>query len=141
MRAKPNQSAGESSEEETNSEYYVLGGGRVGEAVAERLSADGYPTSLVDESYDSSGLSGTRGDPADVRVLEEAGLSGASTVVVATQLDRRNFLIAQLVRSHFDVSRVLVLANVPERSDSLAEAGHETVCATTALSEALVDDL
>ncbi len=122
-------------------EYYVLGGGRVGEAVAERLRADGYTTAIVDESYDSSELPGQRGDPADVQTLKAAGLSEGTTVIVATQLDRRNLLIAQIVRTHFDVSRVLVLVNSPDRYDVLAEAGHEPVCATTVLSDALVGDL
>lgn len=119
-------------------EYYVLGGGPVGEAVAERLSADGHTTTIVDESYDSSELPGREGDPADIQTLKEAGLSDGATVIVATRRDRRNLLIAQLVRAHFDVSRILVLVNVPNRYDVLVEAGHEPVCATTVLSDALV---
>ncbi len=118
---------------------YVLGGGHVGTAVARRLRTDDHDVCVVDESCDPSEPVGFQGDPTDVRALEAAGVAGASTVVVATPSDRRNLLVAQLVRVHFDVPRVVVLANVPDRRDLLAEAGHEPVCATSALSDALVD--
>lgn len=121
--------------------YAVLGCGPVGTAVAQRLRADDHTVSLVNESHDSSELPGLRGDPTDVRALEEAGVAAVSTVVVATGSDRRNLLIAQLVRAHFDVSRIVVLANVPSRLDLLADVGHEPVCATTALSDSLVESL
>lgn len=142
MKLKPNLSTrSEPPHGVVEAEYYVLDGGQVGEAVAKRLSAEGYTTALVDESYNPSELPGRAGDPTDVRTLKEVGLSDESTIVVASQLDGRNLLIAQLVSANFDVSRVMVLANAPERYDLLAEAGHEPVCATTALSEALVCDL
>lgn len=117
---------------------YVLGGEHVGTALARRLRTHG-AVCVVDESFDSSDSDGFRGDPTDVRTLEAAGVAAASTVVVATPSDRRNLLIAQLVRTAFEVSRVVVLVNAPDRFDLLEAAGHEPVCATTALADALVD--
>ena len=128
----PDRSAGEA---ETT--YCVLGGGQVGVAVAQRLLDDGHAVRLVDEDYNHHEIPGYTGDPSDVRVLEEAEIAGASTVVVATQSDRRNLLVAQLVRAHFDVPRVVVLVNSPCRSALFEAAGHEPICATTVLSEAL----
>lgn len=129
------------SEKVEEATYYVLGGGHVGFAVAQRLQADGHTVKLVDESYDPSELSGRQGDPADVQTLEDAGVAAASTVVVAAQSDHRSLLIAQLVRVHFDVPQIVVLVNLPSRLDLLTEAGHEPVCATTALSDALIDTI
>jgi trk system potassium uptake protein TrkA len=119
----------------------VLGGEQVGESIAQRLQADGYSVGLVDETLDSEVVPTNTGDPSDVRVLAEAGAARASAVVVATPRDSRNLLIAQLVRAHFDVTDVLVLVNSPDRSDLVADVGHEPVCATTALSEAVAADL
>lgn len=142
MKSTPNRAKRSGRPEEaTNAEQYVLGGGDVGKGVAERLNSGGYAVAFVDESYDSSEFPGQQGDPADLQTLEEAGLADASTVIVAARRDRRNLLIAQLVSAHFDVPRTLVLANTPERSDLLVEAGHETVCATSALSDAVVGNL
>ncbi|WP_246983846.1 NAD-binding protein [Halorientalis marina] len=119
----------------------VLGGKHVGELIAQRLQADGYSVGLVDETHDSEAVPTNAGDPSDVRILAEAGAADASVVVVATPRDSRNLLIAQLVRAHFDVTDVFVLVNSPDRSDLVADVGHEPVCATTALSEAVVADL
>lgn len=132
---------GESSNEETEAEYYILGGEHLGASLARRLQADGHPVNLVDETYDPDKIPGLQGNPESVRVLEDAGVSDASTVVVATPQDRRNLLIAQLVRAHLDVPNTIVLVNNPDRYDLIADAGHEPICATTVLSNALVDTL
>lgn len=120
-------------------EYYVLGGGSVGQSMAERLRALGHSVTVVDEDHVVGDLPGKQGDPEDLRVLQAAGVSDTSTVVVATDQDGRNLLIAQLVRAHFDVPEVLVLVNDPDRHGLVARAGHEPVCATTALADALVE--
>lgn len=125
----------------SDSRYYVLGGGQLGAAVARRLRAAGHAVRVVDETHDRSDPEGYRGDPADPRTLKEAGIELASAVVVATESDSRNLLIAQLVRTHFEVRPVVVLANSPERRRTFAAVGHDPVCATTALSQALVDAL
>jgi len=137
---KPKRSSGDDPPgDETGTTYCVLGGGHLGAAIARRLREDGHTVVLVDESTELSGTPVLRGDPADVRVLEEAEVAAASTVIVATQSDSRNLLIAQLVRVHFDVPEIVVVANVPERLDLIAEAGHEPVCAISALSDVVVD--
>lgn len=126
---------------EGESNYVVLGGGPIGSSVARRLHADNYTVHLVDESKESTDIPGFRGDPANVRDLEEADLSGVSTVIVSTQSDRRNLLIAQLVRANFDVARIVVLTNDPERQELFEAAGHEPVCATTAITSAIAESI
>jgi Trk K+ transport system NAD-binding subunit len=137
---KPNRfSRDDRSGEESETTYCVLGGGHLGAAIARRLREDGHTVRTVDESNVPSEPAVLRGNPTDVRVLEEAEVASASTAIVATGSDRRNLLIAQLVRVHFDVPNVVVLANTPERLDLIAGAGHEAVCATSALSDVMVD--
>ena len=121
--------------------HYVLGGGHVGASVADRLRDAGHTVCVVDESYEPSETCGFQGDPSDVSTLEAAEVGSASTVVVATRSDSRNLLIAQHIRARFDVPRVVVLVNVPDRLDVLADAGHEPICATTALSAALTESV
>jgi trk system potassium uptake protein TrkA len=124
---------------ETPPDYCVLGGGHLGEAVTRRLQAAGHEVHLVDETRTPEDLPAERGDPADVDLLAAAGVGDASTVVVATPEDGRNLLVAQLVRAHFDVPEVLVLVNVPDRCDVVADVGHEPVCATAALTDTLFE--
>lgn len=140
MTARPTRSASTDPDDRSTTEYYVLGGGHVGKAVAAHLRAAGHATGFVDEAYESDDAPGRNGDPADVQTLRAAGVPDASTVVVATRSDRRNLLIAELVRAHFDVPEVRVVANVPERSDLFAASGHDPICATTALADAVAGD-
>jgi len=109
----------------------------MGTAIAEQLRANGYQVATVSEGPDSVDVPTVNGDPSAVAVLSEAGIEPASTVIVATRSDRRNLLIAQLVRTHFGVSRVIPLVHDPERSALFAEAGHEPLCVSTALSTAV----
>lgn len=117
--------------------YYVLGGDHVGIAIAEQLLANGHQVTIVEASYESNDIPGFAGDPSTLDVLSESGIGDASTVIVATRSDRRNLLVAQLVRAHFDVPRVIVLVNDPDRTALFAEAGHEPFCVPTALSTAV----
>ena len=117
--------------------HFVLGGGRVGATVAERLQADGHAVTVVDETHDHGDVLTVEGTPADLDVLAASGLEGAASAVVGTRSDPRNVLIAQLLRVHFDVPRVIVLVRDPERRSSLVAAGHEPLCVTTALSESV----
>lgn len=119
--------------------HFVLGGDHVGLAIAERLQADGNAVTVVDDGYDAADVPGVAGCPTDVELLAESGLEAASTVIVATRSDARNFLVAQLVRAHFDVPRVVILTHDPDRLSSLAAAGHEPFCVPTALSEAVTE--
>jgi Trk K+ transport system NAD-binding subunit len=127
----------ESSDDVEEPVYYVLGGGHAGVAIAERLRTDGHRVVTVDRSYRPGDVPGFVGDPTDLSVLSETGIERASTVVVAMRSDRRNLLVAQLVRSRFDVPRIIGFVNDPDRRPLFTEAGHEPFCATTALSEAL----
>lgn len=142
MRLQSTQlTSAESTASETDTKYVVLGGGHVGASVAHFLRAAGAAVTVVDETHDPDDLPGIRGDPTDRRTLERAGITDAETVVVAMPRDRQSLLVAGLVRAHFDVADVRVLVRTPDRCDLVADAGHEPICATTALSDAVVADL
>ena len=124
-----------------DTDYYVLGGGRLGEAVARRLREQGYDAGVVTTTYDSPAVPGLRADPASPTALERAGVPDAAAVLVTVRSDKRGFLVAQRVRTRFEVPRIIVLSSAPDRMDLFEDAGHEAVCATSALSEALVENV
>mgnify|MGYP006288973675 CR=1 FL=1 len=128
--------AAEPTGDDAASDDYVLGDAHVGTSIARRLRASGHSVTTVDETYDAGEPPGIRGDPGDLDVLCAAGLSGASTVVVALPRDSQCLLVAQLVRTAFDVSEVLVLVNTPEGRALVRAADHESIRATT-LSDAV----
>ncbi|AXG05173.1 potassium transporter TrkA [Haloplanus rubicundus] len=118
---------------------YVLGGSHLGIAVARRLHAVGHDVTLVDADAHVDDLPTLRGDPRDVTVLADAGVTETATVVVATPDDGRNLLVAQLLRTRFGIPEAFVVVHSPERFDLVAAAGHEPICATTVLADAVVD--
>lgn len=117
--------------------HYVLGGAHVGVAIAEQLQTAGHRVVVVDESYESDDIPVITGDPSATDVLSESGVESTSTVIVATRSDRRNLLIAQLVRARFDAPRVIAFVHDPEHLPVFSDAGHESFCVTTTLSEAV----
>jgi len=133
--ANPPMTETRSTDPETATEpsHVVLGDTRSG-VIARRLRADGHATAVVSETHE-------QGDGVtDPGTLADAGVGDAATVIVTTRSDSRNLLVAQLVRAHFDVPRLLVLVNDPDRTAALAEAGHEPVCVASAVSESVVKE-
>lgn len=120
-------------------EYYVLGDGHVGASLSRQLQTAGHAVTLIDETLDLSDVRTVRGDPRDLQVLTDAGLSATSTVVVALSRDRQNLLVAQLVRTHFDAADVFVLVHDPDRCDLFTDLGHAPICTTTILADAVAE--
>jgi len=121
-------------EEGEPADYCVLSGDSVGDEIADRLRADGHDVQLLD-------VGPPMNDASEPRSTVAVRLDGVSTVVVATRSDGRNLLLAQQAETRFDIDRVLVLVHDPPRLEPFEAAGHEPVCATTALSEAVIDEL
>lgn len=128
-----------STTEPGGADYYVLGGGALGVAVARRLREREHTAVVVDDTVSTADVPVVDAAPADTDALREAGLSAASTAIVATCSDERNLLVAQLVRARFDGLRVVVLANADGRVGVFADAGHEPVCVTSAISDAVAE--
>lgn len=89
------------------------------------LQADGHSVAIAEEPCGSDDVPCYVGNPSELAVLSESEVGDASAVIVASQTGRRNLLIAQLVRAHFDVQRIIVLVDDPDRLNLFAEAGHE----------------
>lgn len=121
---------------------FVVGGGPVGREVATRLTNSGEAVTFLDQSPPSNPPSGQTVravDSFEGDALEASGLGDASTVIVLDSDDATNLLVAQLARARFDVDRVLVRLNEPERASVFDRPGIETVDATAAIADAVTD--
>jgi trk system potassium uptake protein TrkA len=124
----------------------VVGCGRVGSTVARQLAEEGWDVTAVDESEAALARLGERwrggfvlGHGMDLDVLREAGIEDAEAVVVATDGDNTNIVIAQVAQRRFDVPTVVVRILDPARADFYASLGLDTVCPTKTAYETLVD--
>ncbi|MCU4925927.1 cation:proton antiporter [Halobacteria archaeon AArc-dxtr1] len=107
----------------------LIGGGRVGLSLAERLEQDGENVLLVDQNPDAvekarkRGLTALEGDGTDADVLEQAGADGAKTVIATTPDDDVNLLVCQLAKTTFDVEQVASRVNQPDNVDAFESLG------------------
>ena len=115
----------------------VVGCGRLGSSLAEKLDRLGHDVSVVDAGADSfhilsedfSGIC-VAGMPMDMQVLKKAGVESCDAVVVATPDDNLNITVAQIVRRFFAVENVVVRISDPRREDVFRRFGLRSVCPT-----------
>lgn len=115
----------------------IVGCGRLGSALAGRLSAEGHGVVAVDHDANAfKGLpaeySGFRleGDATEISVLREAKMQKADVVVAATREDNINLMVSQVARRVFEVPRVLARVFDPRRESLYRRWDVETICPT-----------
>ena len=135
------QNSGDANRQDDNDPVFVIGGGRVGRDVADRLTASGETVTFVDRSppTDPPPTQSVH-DVDDVcsEALRDLELGGVTTALVLEPEDAPNLLLAQCLRTQFDVERVLVRVNDPERMDVFENVDVETVDATAVLGREIV---
>jgi trk system potassium uptake protein TrkA len=124
----------------------VVGCGRVGSHVALQLDGSGWDVTAVDEDEDALGRLGDSwtggfvvGHGMDLQLLRDAGIEEADAVVVTTDGDNTNLVIAQAAQKHFQVPTVVVRVLDPARAQFYATRGLRIVCPTSAAIETLVE--
>ncbi len=93
----------------------IIGCGRMGSLLANRLSKQGESIVVVDKNESafenlSAEFSGFHilGDGAEVDVLKQAKIEKADVVLATTKEDNLNLMIAQIAKEIFGVHKVLV---------------------------------
>jgi trk system potassium uptake protein TrkA len=122
----------------------VVGCGRVGSALARELDRAKWEVAVVDEREEALELLGERwrggfvlGHGMDISVLERAGIADADVVVVATDGDNTNAVVAQIARERFEVERVVARILDPARAEFYAGRGFDVVSPTKTAIEQL----
>ena len=124
---------------------FVTGCGKIGAALADKLSEQGHDVVVID--YDenkfenlSDNFSGLTfcGVPIDADVLTKAGIRDCDTLFAASSDDNTNLMVAQLAKTVFGVKKVVVRV-----SDSAKEAlynsfGYNTICPTNLTVDSFV---
>ena len=125
----------------------IIGGGRVGRALAQRLENRGEFVVIVDDDEDhierarGEGFTVIAGDGTEPDVLREAGVNDAKRVVAATQNDNDNLLICQLANSKFEIEHILSRVNQPDNMDAFETLGVTAIDSPTATATAIDDEI
>ncbi len=127
-------------------EILVVGGGEVGQILAERFEKRGENVVVVDPSEENcqklmkSDIRVVHGDAEDINVLKEAGIDHAKYVVATTDKDNTNLLICQIARTKFNFDKDQIVARVNNIENLHAFWDLEIRSMSPAMTTALVLD-
>jgi trk system potassium uptake protein TrkA len=130
-------------------EYVVIVGcGRLGSILANRLSSLGSSVVVIDQSEAafnnlSTEFSGFRivGDAAELAVLRRAKTDKADCFLATTQHDNINLMVAQVAKTVFKVSKVMARLYDPAREPVYQQFGIETISPTKLSAEVFLQAL
>ena len=131
----------------------VVGAGRVGSTVAKWALAGGHEVSVLDEdplsherldneldtSWEEAGGRFTVGTALEIDALTESGMPEADMVIVCTDGDNTNLVVAQIARRRYGIERVIVRVLDPRRAEWYREQGLATICPTAVAIDMLED--
>jgi trk system potassium uptake protein TrkA len=110
----------------------IVGAGRVGQTLAEKLARDGHDVSLIEvDSAKVRGLSETldvqviEGNGATAPILRRAGIEKANLVVAVTQRDEVNMVVGLLASFVFNVPRIVVRLREADHAEGFDLIGQD----------------
>lgn len=123
----------------------IVGCGRLGGALANRLSKGGHKVVVIDQkeiAFDklSTDFSGYKliGDAVEFHILKEARIDQADCLFATTTSDNTNLMVAQVARTVFEVSRVVARVFDPTREVIYRDFGIDTISPTNLTTEAFL---
>jgi trk system potassium uptake protein len=126
----------------------IVGCGRLGSYLAERLSQGRQRVMVIDTDADALGrlsleYSGFQleGDASELAVLTEANVAEADVLIVTTHRQNTNLLVGQIAKKLLGVPRVIARVSDIRREDIYRELGIDTVCAVSMLGDAILGDI
>ena len=122
----------------------IIGCGRLGSTLADILSTEGENVIIMDKDESSfrklspffAGMN-IVGDATNEKDLEQAEIGQVDHLVVCTNNDNTNIMVAQLAKEYFNVPHIICRLFDPQRECVYKEFGIKTICPTTLSSLAI----
>ncbi|MCD6254163.1 MAG: TrkA family potassium uptake protein [Thermotogae bacterium] len=115
--------------------FVVIGCGRLGSRVAGYLSEQGHSVVVIDareETFERLPAEFTgftiHGDASEIETLKQAKMERADVVMALTSDDNTNFMLAQIARKMFGVTRVISYVHNPENMELFKDFSIEAFC-------------
>lgn len=127
----------------------VIGCGRLGSFLANRLSNQGHSVVVIDINSKAFNMLTTdhfsgfsmEGDATELAVLKQAKIDKADVLIGATHDENVNIMAAQIAKQRFNVPKIFVRILDPNKEAFCKMLGIECVCPTTIAAEKMIKSL
>lgn len=126
----------------------VVGCGRLGSSLAEKLDKAGHDVMVVDSNEEhfnrlnhTFGGQHCTGNPIDLQVLRGAGIESCDALAAATPSDNLNITVCQIAKKIFGVPNVVARIADPAREEIFSTLGLQCICHTNLACDALLTSL
>lgn len=126
----------------------VMGGGKVGGYLARELGDGGHAVIVIEQDRkhaervaEETGALAIEGNGTDIELLHEIEIRPSDLFVAVTGVDEDNLVACQLVRTIFDVRKVLARLNDPRNRPTFDAVGIPVVSVTDLLAQVIEREL
>jgi len=127
---------------------FIVGCGRLGSFLANRLSSKGHSVVVIDirdSAFDalSAEFSGFRmvGDATEFTVLKEAKIKEADVFIATTRDDNVNLMVSQIAKNIFHVPKVMARIFDPKRESIYKDFDIEAISPTLIAVELFLESI
>lgn len=124
----------------------IIGCGRLGSTLANKLSSMGHSIVMIDRSESSFEALGVEfsgfkihGDANEFFVLKQAKVEKADIVLAVTDDDNLNVMLAQICQNLFALKNVIAKVGNPNRQGTYLDLGIRTLCPVTLATNSFID--
>src|SRR3990167_7462922 len=125
----------------------IVGAGRVGHFLAEHLHKDKHAVAIIEKDKDiceqiakDLDILVINGDGCDPQYLEQAGVSRCQVLDAVTGEDEDNFVICQLAKEKFGISRTIARVSDPKNAKAFNELGIDVPIDATAIIAKIIEE-
>ncbi|OIO37525.1 MAG: hypothetical protein COZ37_04315 [bacterium (Candidatus Ratteibacteria) CG_4_10_14_3_um_filter_41_18] len=126
----------------------IIGCGRVGAQLSQLLQKEGHNIVVVDQKKSAFDRLGKRfngltigGDGSDLAILKEAGIEKADALVVVTDSDKSNIMIAQIGQKIFKVPKAIARIYEPDLAEVYRGFGLNIISGTMLIAARIRDHI
>ena len=122
----------------------IIGCGQLGSQLANLLDAQNHDIAIIGPKQNlinnlNENFSGilVPGNQLDVETIKSAGVENCDCTICVTESDNKNIMLAQLIKSKFNLSNIIVRILDPIKCEIYSQMGYNTISPTVLAFESI----